>query len=308
MSFSQFVSVDTPMRVVYLQRLSIAISYVWSSRIAEMLCKIFRHATHLDELCILDCGFLEGYPEVPATIAALKSLRTFVIRQPTQSARDMLARMTSRVTKVDISFSRIASQRFDPVELLAPWRKSLAALCISLPNFTHVRPGLQYTALTKLVLKCHDCIPAASVLYHYPNVRHFTVTMCVGECGHGGVNAKIIRWDDTEIEAMRASNGHPEVDSWPLLDVLTGDIPAIYHLALKCPVRRLDLNVTSHHRLGSVLQDVKPKILKLSQKMFAFDKNSLTSLTQQMQHELRSLTIRLEVVYLDEEIQSLMVR
>ncbi len=309
LSFSQFVMTDAPMRFVYLQRLSIAISYVWSKRIVGMLCTVFQYSTHLEELGILDCGCLED-PEIPSAIAALTSIRTLLLRYPTQAARDMLHQMRSQLTRVEVSFSKVPRHYMDPIELLASCHDSLATLCMSLPRFSEVRLGLQYPALTKLVLKCHQAIHAAPLLHHYPNVRHFTVTMCEGQCGHGGLQPEHIRRDDADIEEMRAVNTLDRAYSWKTLDVLRGDVPSIYHLSLNCPVQRLEIlevEAKDISRFGKVMTDMKPNALEVIVKSSAFNVDVLPPLMRHMPMELHSLKFDIEADELTGQVKTSMV-
>ncbi|KAI0093830.1 hypothetical protein BDY19DRAFT_1053255 [Irpex rosettiformis] len=294
LSFSEFVLTDAPMRFVYLQRLSIGISYVWSKRIADTLRDVLRYSTHLEELCILDCGCLEGYPEVASAIAALTCIRTLTLRYPTQAARSLILQMCSRVTRVEISFSKVPRHYMDPVELLVNCRDSLMTLCMSLPRYSQVRLGIQYMALTRLVLKCHRAMQASPLLYHYPNVRHFTITMCEGHCGHGGFHPKYIRRDDVKIEEMRMVNTLDRTYSWGSLDILRGDVHSIYHLALNCPVQRLelvDVGTADISRFDKVMSDIRPSALEVETNSMESDLGGLSTFMQHMPMELHSLTI-----------------
>ncbi|KAI0699654.1 hypothetical protein BC835DRAFT_521550 [Cytidiella melzeri] len=310
LSFCQFVMIDVPMRFIYLQRLSISISYVYSTQIAHTLRKVFQHATHLEELGILDCGFMEGNSGIPAAIAALTSIRTLVLRHPTHVALDMLAEMCSQPTRVEVSFSNNPRHRLDPIELLENCRTSLVTLCMSLPRFSEVRLGLQYTALTKLVLKCHRAILASPVIYHYPNVRQLTVTMCDGFCGHGGTNSKRVKRDNVEIEDTRSINSSTQTYSWSSLDLLRGHIPGIYSLALNCPVQRLELTEVATNeigRFGHIMKDVRPSILEVQLNSVSFDLKSLSTLMQQAPKDLHSLTVDIVAAEVSGDLQTSMV-
>ena len=275
-----------------------------------MLRTVFEYSTHLEELGILDCGCLEGYPEIASAIAALTCIRTLTLRYPTQVARDMLHQMHSRTARVEISFSKVSRHYMDPVELLMNWRDSLVTLCMSLPRYSEVRLGIQYTALTKLVLKCHQAIQASPLLYHYPNVRHFTITMCEGQCGHGGLHPKYIRRDDANIEEMRVINTHDRTFSWESLDVLRGDVHSIYHLALHCPVHRLelvDVGATDVFRFATIMTDIGPSALEVEAKSMAFDLEVLSTLMQHMPAGLQSLSITIASDTITGDLQTSMV-
>lgn len=297
MSFCQFILTDVPMRFRYLQRLSLAISYVWSPRISEMLLEVFRHAIHLEELGVLDCGFLEGDPELLSAIAALTNIKTLCIRYPTKVARDLLMRMQSQIIRVDVSFSKVARHRLDPVDLLSNCRDTVTTLCMSLPRFGDI--DIQFPALTKLALKCHQCLRTFPLVSAYPNVRDLTVTMCRGMCGHGGFDPEPVHRYEHDIENFRKENVlSRQLGSWRSLEHVRGDASSLYHLALDCHAQRVDLTdlmPTDLTKFATIMRDLKPCILRLELHTDTFLSELLPALMRYIPADLHGLCFVFEI-------------
>ncbi|KAI0345026.1 hypothetical protein BDW22DRAFT_1482276 [Trametopsis cervina] len=277
-AFNAFMLRDAPLRILHLHRLTIGLSYFWSTRLSEGFATVLRAARNLEELSLLDAGLLEDAGDVPHAIAAMPALRRLKVCFPQDAALAMLRAVEAPLTRVDVSFKKAKRFAGDPVALLAKQHASLAELCVSLPRFadapdeSEASGGVRFEALTELIIKCHQAFRVAPVVYHYPNVRRLTVLMCAGHCWHGGGPSTIVR-DEAEIEAMHEANGRERAHVWTRLQHVRVDAASLYAMNLACAapsVDVVDVGESDVPRIGPVLKALKPAklVLRIKQRCF----------------------------------------
>ncbi|KAF7797164.1 hypothetical protein EIP86_008356 [Pleurotus ostreatoroseus] len=261
-SFHAFMLAHSPMTFVAFTSFDF---FVWNaSKVSDadipLLTELLKRGINLRRLR-LDPGILEDHTDLCKYIAELTKLEDLDIQGEAYDAVHLiLARLQSPLTTLHVWFEDDDFE--DPVPLLANFRHTLQKANISYVRFGSVE--IRYPMLTELEVDTCDP-PALSVLTTaVPNLKKLRIDT--------GGRFTFLGTHTEELDQLRADNIAFQEDgnSWSSLVWVTGDITALYAMALQHQLNSLSissvlksLSEDDVHRLQDVLSTTKTHYLTL---------------------------------------------
>lgn len=293
--YSFMMNESTGNRFRFLQHLLVYASGKIRGNTSRMLIEIFQKAAdHLQSLDLPNSEtLLSDDQNLSAAISTLRNLKSIKASDGSERSLTLLQQLCSSLLHVDLSSN---SKLRNPISLLSEFHTTLQEIRITgvelppqLSPFPHVRT---------LQVSDTDTYPLALLAHLFPNLKRLTAA--------AACSPAFLVEDD--VSAIRNANARGQKDiSWRELDYLSGDCFDLFVLAIKCPVRVLEvLNVGSSElfMLSAAINDNRPVCLRVSVDCRRLYLASLSALFRSVPSRL-TLTFSLD--HADMEVSSITV-
>ncbi|KAL1941027.1 hypothetical protein VTO73DRAFT_7663 [Trametes versicolor] len=275
--------------------------------VAAMLYECIKKMTHL-EVLIFDVNLdalLDCHPRYAAAFSDLRTIKRLKVAAGGPGCFAMLKNMRSQLVSVELQMWHATTTRdltleqdLNPVTLLEHSSGTLERLeCERWYPIQFHSGNPHYPAMRRLTLDNESVPSRAALVQAYPNLTHLYFHWVDFE-----IPVDEDSWEVMLSEAFEASSATPFSLSWTELEEVRGTTGIIWALALRCRVRRLDLNTVRNHgdrvMLSSLLRRTHPTHLGLATAGAFFDEEIQDSMQEIFSQEgasgLRSLDLWLD--------------
>lgn len=284
--YSFMMNEETGNRFQSLHHLLVYASGKIRGETSRMLIEIFQKAAdHLQSLELPNCETLLSADDqdISFAISALRSLKSIKVSDGSERSLSLMRQFCFSLRNVDLS--SISSMR-NPMSSLFDLYPTIE----DHPSFPHVQ-----------ILHISDTYsyPMSLLVFLFPNLDQLITTT--------GCASVPIAEDDVDV--IRHTNARRQQDiSWRALEHLSGDCFDLFMMAVRCPVRVLEVhNVGSLElfMLAAIIRDTRPVSVRLRVDCRRFYLASFPALLRNMPNRL---TMTFELDGTEVEVSTLIVR